>query len=84
MDWRAARGIEDRDRTDKVIAALREAQVPRAEYNVRLAGIDHDHDDLQRQIDQIRTSLGDTYSLKDFIRDLQGRIDRLEAARRVP
>ena len=34
--------------------------------------------DFQRQIDELRRSFGDTYSLKDALRAIQERLDRIE------
>jgi len=62
----------------KALGIIRDLQVPRSEYDVRLAGVDRDRDNLQRQIDQVRTALGDTYSLRDLLRDTGTRLDRVE------
>ena len=84
IDWRATRAGGDRDRAGKVIATIRDAQVPRAEYEERWRGADQRNVDMQRQIDQVRAAFGETYSLRDFVRQMQERIDRLEARPRPP
>ncbi|TPJ97638.1 hypothetical protein FJ872_32000 [Mesorhizobium sp. B2-5-9] len=78
MDWRAARGQEDRIRTDTAIADLRTSQVPRLELDRVFQGYDQRFADQQRQIDDANTRFGNTYTLGDYIKRLTDRIDALE------
>jgi uncharacterized phage infection (PIP) family protein YhgE len=92
MDWRAARGSEDRARTDKAVDDLRAVMLPRAEWAERNLSRDHDIENLradavrdvanlQRQIDLQRSDF-QTFSSslgngRDFITDLKQEVARL-------
>lgn len=78
MEWRTARGQEDRSRTDKAIVDIRADQVPRAEHERVWSGYDQRLADLQRQIDEAKNALGSTYSLRDYIQRMTDRLDKLE------
>jgi hypothetical protein len=54
------------------------AIVPRGEHEEKWRGQASRDADLQRQVDDLRRTLGDTYSLKDALRAMQGRLDRIE------
>lgn len=71
LDWRAARGTEDRERINAAVIDVRSTMVPRNEWMERNASRDHDIQNIrdaqaaavmavQRQIDQMR---GDFTSL---------------------
>jgi chromosome segregation ATPase len=92
MDWRSARGAEDRIRTEGAIADLRAGSVTRNEWMERNASRDHDIANirsdierevanLQRQIDQQRGDF-QTFSNslgngRDVIQDMKEEIGRL-------
>lgn len=93
MDWRSARGAEDRLRQDAAVVDLRGATVTRNEWNEKNSSRDHDianiretqatsNVNLQRQIDQIRGDFtGFAASLgngRDSFADMKAEIRRLE------
>lgn len=78
MDWRAARGIEDRQRMEEAIKSLRAEQVPRAEQAREWAGADQRFSDVQRQIDDLKQAQGSVYGARDIILDLKDRINIIE------
>lgn len=92
MDWRAARGTEDRTRTDAAIADLRAGTVTRNEWMERNQSRDHDIENiqeaqtrevanLQRQQDLIRsdfqTFANSLGNGRDFITDMKQEQNRL-------
>lgn len=88
MDQRAARGLEDRTRTDAAVAFLRDSSVPRPEYDERWRGADQRFADLQRQLDALDNRYGETFSLRDSYaemradqRALRDEVARLQAER---
>ncbi|WP_416066125.1 hypothetical protein ACK9YZ_07160 [Rhizobium sp. ZK1] len=81
MEWRAARGTEDRARTDANVKELRDAQVPRAELDRVFGSYDQRFVDQQRQIDEVKTAQGAVYGARDILLDLRERIDRMERQR---
>ena len=52
--------------------------VPRGEHEEKWRSQLARDTDFQRQIDELRRSFGDTYSLKDALRAMQERLDRIE------
>ncbi len=78
MEWRTARGQEDRLRTERGIAEVRDAQVPRAELDRTFAAYDQRFSDIQRQIDEANNRFGNTYTLGDYIKRITERLDMLE------
>lgn len=78
MDWRQARGQEDRLRMESSINQVRTDQVPRAELDRTFVAYDQRFSDLQRQIDDSNTRFGSTYTLGDYISRLTERLDTLE------
>jgi hypothetical protein len=81
LDWRAARGTEDRARTEAAIGELRTLSVTRAEWMERNASRDHQIDDLQREISELKAQQAGTYGARDLLLDLRERLDRLERER---
>lgn len=78
LDARAARGTEDRTRMEAGITQIRADLVPRAELDRVFESYDQRLLDHQRQIDEGKTALGSTYSLRDYIQRLTERLDTLE------
>jgi hypothetical protein len=78
MDWRQARGTEDRARTDTAILDLRAAQVPRAELERVWSADAQEKASLQKQIDELKGNQSNTYSARDLLLDLRERLDRVE------
>lgn len=81
MEWRTARGAEDRARTDANVKELRDAQVPREELDRVFGSYDQRFIDQQRQIDEVKTAQGSVYGARDILLDLRERIDRMERQR---
>lgn len=65
-------------RIDAEIRAFNAAIVPRGEHEGHWRTIATQITDLQRQIDATGKLYGDAYSLRDFVKDLQARLDRIE------
>ena len=78
MEWRTARGSEDRLRTEAAIADLRESQVPRQEMERVWQSDDQQKAALQKQIDELKQAQANTYSARDLLLDMRERQDRLE------
>lgn len=81
MDWRTARGQEDRQRTEVAIKDLRQDQVPRGEHERVWSSYDQRFIDQQRQIDEVKQAQGSVYGQRDIILDLRERLDRIERQR---
>lgn len=81
MEWRSARGAEDRMRTETAVKDLREAQVPRLELTRVWDNYDQRFTDQQRQIDEVKQAQGSVYGQRDVILDLRERLDRMERQR---
>lgn len=81
MEWRTARGTEDRARTDASVKELRDSQVPREELDRVFGSYDQRFVDQQRQIDEVKTAQGSVYGARDILLDLRERIDRMERQR---
>jgi hypothetical protein len=92
MDWRAARGTEDRARTDKAIDEIRSVMLPRAEWAEWNLSRDHDIKNLrayavrdvanlQRQLDLQRSDFQAFSSSlgngRDFLQDIKAEVERL-------
>lgn len=84
LDWRAARGAEDRTRTEAAIADLRASDVSRAEWMERNRARDSEITELSRRIDEVRQQMGSVYGTRDVLLDLRERLDRLERDRLIP
>lgn len=84
LDWRAARGAEERARTDAAIADLRASDVTRAEWQERNRARDGEIAELSRRIDEVRQQMGSVYGTRDVLLDLRERLDRLERDRLIP
>lgn len=75
------RRIVSNARTDRIeadILRIQEGIVPRGEHSERWRSTDAEIAGVQRQLDQLRADFGGTYSLKDALRDLQQRLERIE------
>lgn len=81
MDWRQARGQEDRSRMESSIADVREGLVPREEHARVWSNYDQRLADQQRQLDELKTAASSTYGARDFLLDTRERLDRLERER---
>ena len=81
LEYRTARGTEDRARMEDSLKKLDEAQVPRAEHERVWANYDQRFADQQRQLDEIKQAQGNVYGARDFLLDTRERLDRLERQR---
>lgn len=73
--------------TESDIKRLEEAlqgQVPRAEHERVWANYDQRFADIQRQLDEMKSSQASTYGVRDVILDYRERLDRLEQRRSAP
>jgi len=78
MDWRSARGTEDRSRIEAAIADIRAGLVPRAEHERVWANFDQRFVDQQRQLDELKKQNAELYGPRDFFKSIEERVDRLE------
>lgn len=78
MEWRTARGAEDRLKADTALKEIREDQVPRKELDRVWQGYDQRLGDQQRQIDEVKQAQGAVYSQRDIVLDLKENQQRLE------
>ncbi|WP_244427851.1 hypothetical protein [Sinorhizobium fredii] len=77
MEWRTARGAEDRKRTDDALIDLRNTTVSRNEWSERNHARDNEITDLGRRIDELRQEVGSVYGTRDVIVDLKREVDVL-------
>jgi hypothetical protein len=88
MEWRTARGAEDRKRTDEAIIDLRANAVSRNEWSERNHARDGEIAELGRRINEIRQDVGSQYTTRDVllstqseVKDLRNQLRRLYEAR---
>lgn len=84
MEWRTARGAEDRTRLETSIKDVRDAQVPRAEFERVWQSQEQATAQLQKQIDELKANSASVYTPRDVLLDNRERIDRLERQRLTP
>ncbi|WP_320194948.1 hypothetical protein RMR10_011840 [Agrobacterium rosae] len=84
MEYRQARGAEDRTRMEAAVKEVRDAQVPRAELDRVFLNYDQRFIDQQRQLDDQKQQSGAVYGTRDVIMDLRQRVDRVERDRPSP
>lgn len=78
LEWRTARASEDRQRAEMTFRNIDNAMVPRAELDRVFQGYDQRLSDQQRQIDETKAIIGNTYSLRDYIQRMTERLDQIE------
>ena len=81
LEYRTARGMEDRSRMEATLKKLDDAQVPRAEHERVWSNYDQRFADQQRQLDEMKQAQGNVYGARDFLLDTRERLDRLERQR---
>jgi hypothetical protein len=74
MEWRTARGAEDRKRQDDAMIDLRTNAVSRNEWSERNHARDGEVAELSRRIDELRQQVGGIYGASDVIKDLQNEV----------
>lgn len=84
LEWRTARGAEDRSRMEASVKEVRDAQVPRAELERVWQSQDQATAQLQKQIDELKANSASVYTPRDVLLDNRERIDRLERQRLTP
>lgn len=85
MEWRTARGAEDRARMENGLKEVRDAQVPRAELDRVFSGFAQQFADQQRQLDDMKQTQAGVYGPRDAIFDLKKELERLrDRSRRAP
>lgn len=77
-DLARARAAEDRANTLAAITDLRTDSLPRREWLLRNDAVNSLVANLQREVDQLRTDFGSTYSLRDALADMKSRLERAE------
>jgi hypothetical protein len=77
MEWRTARGSEDRLRTEGTISDIRSSTVTRNEWSERNHARDNEIASLGRRIDELRQEVGAVYGTRDVIVDLKRQVDTL-------
>lgn len=77
MEWRTARGAEDRKRADDALTDLRTNTVTRNEWQERNLARNGEIAELGRRIDELRQEVGSIYGTRDVIADLKKQIDTL-------
>lgn len=78
MEWRSARGAEDRLRTEAAIADLRDTQVPRKELERVWQSDDQKWAAMQKQVDELKQNDANQYNSRDFMIDTRDRLGRFE------
>ncbi len=84
MEWRTARGAEDRKRTDDGFVDLRATTVSRNEWSERNHARDTEINELSRRIEELRQEFGSQYTARDVllstrseVKDLRNQLRRL-------
>jgi hypothetical protein len=77
LDDRATRGSEDRARTEAALIDLRAKSVARDEWMQQIHGRDVEVAELGRRIEEIRQSLGNQYTTRDLLLELQREVSDL-------
>ena len=77
--WRITE--RDIERLNDRITDNFKAIVPRGEHEEKWRSYTSAQGEFQRQIDEIRKGFGETYSLRDALRTMQERLDRIETGR---
>lgn len=72
------------ERIEASLDRLADSAVPRGELEERWRAQDAQVLNVQRQVDQVRNDFGSSYSLKDALSGIEGRLDRLESIRLRP
>ncbi len=81
MDWRTARGMEDRQRTEMTLRSLDTLMMPRPELDRVFDGYNQRLSDQQRQIDEVKQAQGSVWGVRDVLLDLKERMERYERER---
>jgi hypothetical protein len=77
MEWRSARGAEDRKRSDDALSDLRTGTVSRNEWSERNHARDTEIAELGRRIDELRQDFGSQYTARDVLLSTQSEVKDL-------
>src|SRR5687768_17464954 len=77
MEWRTARGAEDRKRTDDAFVDLRTSTVSRNEWSERNHARDTEITELSRRIEELRQEFGSQYTARDVLLSTQSEVKDL-------
>lgn len=77
IDWRSARGAEDRATSNAAINELRSTSLPRSVWEERNHARDGEIAELSRRINELRSDFGAIYGTRDVILDLKKEVDNL-------
>lgn len=72
MDWRAQRGVEDRNRMEAAVVELRTSTVDRNEWMERNRAYDQQAADFNRRLDELRQDFGSVYGTREHPGDEAG------------
>lgn len=79
MDWRQARGMEDRASIQGSVKEVRDAQVPRDELARTWQNYDQRFLDQQRQLDELKAVQAGIYGARDVILEMRENQQRFDA-----
>jgi hypothetical protein len=77
MEWRTARGAEDRLRTEASISDIRSNTVGRNEWSERNHARDNEIASLSQRIEELRQQAGAIYGTRDVVVDIKRQVDNL-------
>ena len=77
MEWRTARGAEDRQRTESTISDIRSNTVSRNEWSERNHARDNEIASLSQRIEELRQQAGAVYGTRDVVVDIKRQVDTL-------
>lgn len=77
MEWRSARGSEDRKRSEDAMNDIRASTVTRNEWSERNHARDNQIAEISRRIDELRQDVGSQYTTRDVLLSTQSEVKDL-------
>lgn len=77
MEWRSARGAEDRKRSEDAMNDIRSSTVSRNEWSERNHARDNQITEISRRIDELRQDVGSQYTTRDVLLSTQSEVKDL-------
>ncbi len=77
MEWRSARGAEDRKRSEDAFNEIRANTVARNEWSERNSARDNQIAEISRRIDELRQDVGSQYTTRDVLLSTQSEVKDL-------
>ncbi len=77
MEWRSARGAEDRKRSEDALNDIRSSTVSRNEWSERNHARDNQITEISRRIDELRQDVGSQYTTRDVLLSTQSEVKDL-------